>query len=123
MSRISSDIIRAKTEALETPTIYPVRGSAKAWSSFSATPTLILYHSLNIAALTDISVGQEQVSFTAQFSANNPSASVTPRGGGFMGGVDHTQNTATICRMSCVSDVGTYTDSNIMMSHHMGNLA
>lgn len=71
MSTISSDIIRARTAGLETPAIYPVRGSAKSWINFDGTGTVSIRDSLNISGLIDNNTGNYSPSFNNSFSAAN----------------------------------------------------
>lgn len=68
MSTISSDIIRARTAGLETPAIYPVRGSAKAYG-LSIAGESFGDVSLNLAGQIDNGVGIYTVNFTAAMSS------------------------------------------------------
>lgn len=68
MSQLNIDTLRAKTAGVETPAIYPVRGSAKVWINFTGI-TMGIRASLNVASLTDNGVGDYTINLTTQMSS------------------------------------------------------
>lgn len=69
MSRASLDILRAKTAGVETPAIYPVRGSAKAYFAVNQLSVQTIIQSLNIASIVDGGLGKTTGNLSSSFSS------------------------------------------------------
>lgn len=71
MSKIAADNLRASTAGVETPMVYPVRGSAKAWVNFNGTGTAAIKDSLNVSSLTDNGSGDFTQNATSAMTNGN----------------------------------------------------
>lgn len=68
MSKLTADNLRARASGVETPMVYPVRGSAKAWANYTTSGTTMVRKGLNISSVTDIGTGDTELNFSAAFS-------------------------------------------------------
>ena len=104
-------------------TNYVVEGSAKAWVNFDGTGTVATRDSLNTSGLVDNGTGQYSFTLTNAMSDTSYAAQVTPREGGYMGGFNHSSSTASLVKVTAVTDSGSFGDSNVMACSTLGDLA
>ena len=71
MSKIAADNLRAPTAGVETPTVYPVRGSARALANLNGTGTIALRNSFGISSTTDVGTGAYTFAFSAAMSSTD----------------------------------------------------
>jgi len=131
MSKIAADNLRASTVGVETPMVYPVRGSAKAWSNLQGTGTIAGRESLNISSYTDNGTGDYTETLTsAMATANTYSAFPAAAGAGtsdpgaWVAGTPTPTMTATQVRFGTGSTaVGSFADAHSAMLEVLGALA
>ena len=106
-------------------TSYVVNGSAKAWVNFNGTGTIATRDSLNVSSLTDDGVGQYSFTLTNAMSDTTPNyaAQLTPQYGGYMGGFNQGSSTASLVKVTAVTNAGNFSDSNVMACSTLGDLA
>jgi hypothetical protein len=71
MSKIAADNLRAPTAGVETPMVYPVRGSAKSWMNLNGTGTIAIRDSLNVSSATDNGTGDYTENLTSAHTNAN----------------------------------------------------
>ena len=120
-SVLNVDSIAAKDGT--SPVELTKQSAAKAWVNFNGTGTIATRDSLNTSGLLDNGTGQYSFTLANAMSDTSYAAQVTPREGGYMGGFYHSSSTASLVRVSSVTDSGSYADSNVMACSTLGDLA
>jgi hypothetical protein len=125
MSKLVADNLRAMTAAVETPMVYPVRGSAKAWANLNGTGTIALRDSLNVSSTVDNGTGDYTLNWSTVFANANylttsgfqPSATANWAMNGLYG------RTASLQKVMARSDAGAAFDYDTVGVASMGALA
>ena len=131
MSTVITDNLTGKTSAGDvtitseggSATMQLQQGLAKVWINFDGTGTIASRDSLNTSGLVDIGTGQYSFTLANAMSNSSYAAQVTPREAGYMGGFYHSGSTASLVRVSSVTDSGSFGDSNVMACSTLGDLA
>ena len=136
MSKLAADNLRANALGVETPMIYAVRGSAKAWANLNGIGTIALRDSLNISGVVDHGTGDYSLNYTSAFDGQgysptslartdtNPTNNDYPIMGLYRG--SSTTTTAlrvNMCNRSAVTVVTTLSDGDVMTISVNGDLA
>ena len=119
MSKIAADNLRASTAGVETPTVYPVRGSAKACINLTGTGTIAVAESLNVSGVVDNGAGDYSSSWSSAFAATTYAPATSTDGA-----AQHSHGSRAVGSMRCFleNSSGTRTDS-VFTSAVFGALA
>jgi len=88
--------------------------ACRAWVVFNGSGGATIQGSGNISSVTKVSAGLYEVTMATAMPDANYCVNVSPRDGGYMGGVQEAGKTTTAFRVSSVIDSGAAADSAVM---------